>query len=75
MTATVTALTSAARSEVGGWTARRHEVIARDAGRCALCGLPSADTAYHAWEADDLVAAHTRCVVGLGPPERLRAAA
>ena len=75
MTASVTVLTSAAGREVEGWTARRREVIERDAGLCALCGLSSADTAYQAWDADDLVAAHTRCVVGLGPPAGVRAAA
>lgn len=59
---------SAPPAETGGWTALRREVIDRDSGRCALCGWPAADTAFHSWAAGDLVAAHTRCVVGLGPP-------
>jgi len=54
--------------EINGWTARRHEVIERDLGVCALCGQQAADTACHSQEVGDLVAAHTRCVVGLGPP-------
>ena len=29
---------------------------------------PAADTAVRGWDAAELVAAHTRCVVGLGPP-------
>lgn len=51
-----------------GWTARRHEVIDQFGGVCALCARDGADTAYRAFDADDLIAAHTRCVVGLGPP-------
>ncbi|MBV9921469.1 MAG: hypothetical protein JOY78_11530 [Pseudonocardia sp.] len=74
--ATVTVLTgspsrAAAREhglEINGWTARRREVIERDSGVCALCGQEAADTASHSSELGDLVAAHTRCVVGLGPP-------
>jgi hypothetical protein len=54
--------------ETGGWTALRREVIDRDSGRCGICGWHAADTAFQSWEAGDLVAAHTRCVVGLGPP-------
>jgi hypothetical protein len=54
--------------EINGWTARRREVIERDSGVCALCGQQAADTASHSQEVGDLVAAHTRCVVGLGPP-------
>ena len=78
MTAAVIALanhTSTRAAAVGGWTALRHEVIERASGRCALCGGNSADTAFRRWEADDLLAAHTSCVVGLGPPARLRHAA
>ena len=52
-----------------------REVVERASGRCALCGEPAADTAFRRWEADDLLAAHTSCVVGLGPPARLRNAA
>jgi hypothetical protein len=52
----------------GGWTARRRQVVDEAAGRCARCGLPGADTATPGWDGPELVAAHTRCVVGLGPP-------
>ena len=77
---TVIALTdhtpaTARTAAVGGWTALRREVVERASGRCALCGEPAADTAFRRWEADDLLAAHTSCVVGLGPPARLRNAA
>ena len=84
MTATVIALTNhtsttatatARAVAVGGWTVLRREVIERASGRCALCGRHAADTAFRSWEADDLIAAHTSCVVGLGPPARLRHAA
>jgi hypothetical protein len=51
-----------------GWTARRREVVDAAAGLCARCGLPGADTAARGWDATELVAAHTRCVVGLAPP-------
>jgi hypothetical protein len=60
--------TASPNVETGGWTALRREVIDRDSGRCAICGWHAADTAFHSWEAGELVAAHTRCVVGLGPP-------
>jgi hypothetical protein len=79
VTATVIALTdhtpTAGTAAVGGWTALRREVIERASGRCALCGEYRADTAFRSWEADDLLAAHTSCVVGLGPPARVRHAA
>ena len=84
MTATVIALTNhtsttttatARAVAVGGWTVLRREVIERASGRCALCGRHAADTAFRSWEDDDLIAAHTSCVVGLGPPARLRHAA
>jgi hypothetical protein len=81
VTATVIALTNhtsttAARTAaVGGWAALRDEVIESASGRCALCRRHGADTAFRRWEADDLLAAHTSCVVGLGPPARLRNAA
>jgi hypothetical protein len=52
----------------GGWTLRRRQVVADAAGLCARCGLPGADTATPGWDVPELVAAHTRCVVGLGPP-------
>jgi hypothetical protein len=65
----------------GGWTVRRRQVIIDAAGICARCGMPGADTATPGWDDTELVAAHTRCVVGLGPPHpatvgsgRLRAA-
>jgi hypothetical protein len=51
----------------GGWTVQRLEVINDAAGVCARCGLTGADTAVRGWIDDQLVAAHTRCVVGLGP--------
>jgi hypothetical protein len=63
-----TSRTAPPHDETGGWTALRQEVIDRDSGRCAICGRHAADTAFQSWEAGDLVAAHTRCVVGLGPP-------
>jgi len=76
VSATVIALTNhtptTGTAAVGGWTALRREVIERASGRCALCGEHAADTAFRSWEADDLLAAHTSCVVGLGPPARLR---
>ena len=31
------------------------------------CGRTGADTAFRSWESAELLAAHTRCVVGLGP--------
>ena len=52
----------------GGWTFRRRQVIDEAAGVCARCGIAGADTAVRGWDAAELVAAHTRCVVGLGPP-------
>lgn len=55
------------RGGADAWRARRHEVINQASGLCALCGLAGADTAFRDWDADDLLAAHTRCVVGLGP--------
>ncbi|GEL20569.1 hypothetical protein [Pseudonocardia asaccharolytica] len=57
-----------ARGDPDGWSARRREVIDGAAGVCALCGRPGADTAFRDWNATELRAAHTRCVVGLGPP-------
>jgi Type II CAAX prenyl endopeptidase Rce1-like len=51
-----------------GWTVQRLEVINDAAGICARCGLTGSDTAVRGWAGDQLVAAHTRCVVGLGPP-------
>jgi hypothetical protein len=59
----------------GGWTIRRLQVIDDAAGRCARCGMPGADTATTGWFGEELVAAHTRCVVGLGPPPVHRLAA
>ena len=52
----------------GGWTVRRLQVLNDASGICARCGLPGADTAIRGWVDENLVAAHTRCVVGLGPP-------
>jgi hypothetical protein len=56
------------RSDAVAWHARQHDVIDRAAGVCARCGLPGADTTFRHWNGDDLLAAHTRCVLGLGPP-------
>ncbi len=52
----------------GGWTVRRRAVIDEAAGVCTRCGSAGADTAVRGWDVPELVAAHTRCVVGLGPP-------
>ena len=51
----------------GGWTVQRLEVINDAAGVCVRCGLTGSDTVVRGWLDDGLVAAHTRCVVGLGP--------
>jgi hypothetical protein len=56
------------RGDPDAWHTRRRQVIDQALGICALCGLAGADTAFRDWNADDLLAAHTRCVVGLGPP-------
>jgi len=37
--------------------------------------MPGADTATQGWFGEELVAAHTRCVVGLGPPTARRLSA
>ena len=58
----------------GGWTLRRRQVVDDAAGRCARCGMAGADTATPGWFGEELVAAHTRCAVGLGPPALARAA-
>ena len=67
---------SPAITDDGGWTALRLEVISEAAGVCARCGTYGADTVVRGWVDEQLVAAHTRCVVGLGPdrPGRGRAA-
>jgi hypothetical protein len=54
----------------GGWTVRRREVVDAASGVCARCGTAGADTATRGWDEADMVAAHTRCIVGLGPPGR-----
>ena len=54
--------------EEGGWTVQRLHVLREASGICARCGLAGADTAVRGWVEEHLVAAHTRCVVGLGPP-------
>ena len=51
----------------GGWAARRLAVIQRASGVCARCGARGADTAFRSWDSGQLLAVHTRCVVGLGP--------
>ena len=53
--------------EDGGWTVLRREVINEAAGVCARCGMAGADTVTRGWVDEHIVAAHTRCVVGLGP--------
>ena len=52
---------------IGGWAAQRSAVVEQAGGICARCGRTGADTAFRAWDSADLLAAHTRCVVGLGP--------
>jgi hypothetical protein len=52
----------------GGWTALRGELITNAGGVCSRCGKTGADTVMQGWVDDVLVAAHTRCAVGLGPP-------
>jgi len=69
------AMESHPRTDDGGWTVRRLAVIDDAAGICVRCELAGADTATHGWNGEDLVAAHTRCVVGLGPPAPAWAAA
>jgi hypothetical protein len=54
--------------EEGGWTIQRLQVLHDASGICARCGMAGADTATRGWVEEHLVAAHTRCVVGLGPP-------
>jgi hypothetical protein len=56
-----------ARDDEGGWTFQRRQVIDDAGGVCVRCGMAGADTATRGWDVDELVAAHTRCVVGLGP--------
>lgn len=63
-----TGTTLLARDDEGGWAVRRREVIEDAFGVCTRCGMPGADTATRGWVDETLVAAHTRCVVGLGPP-------
>ena len=59
-----------ATTDQGGWTTQRLEVINEAAGVCARCGMTGADTVVRGWHEEQLVAAHTRCVVGLGPARR-----
>ena len=56
-----------AATDEGGWTAQRLAVINEAGGVCARCGFAGADTVIRGWVDEQLVAAHTRCVVGLGP--------
>lgn len=51
-----------------GWAALRSEVITNAGGVCSRCGKTGADTVMQSWVDQELVAAHTRCAVGLGPP-------
>jgi len=57
-----------AHADRGGWTLQRLQVLNDASGMCARCGRAGADTAIRGWADEHLVAAHTRCVVGLGPP-------
>ena len=57
----------------GGWTVQRLRVLSDAFGICTRCGMTGADTAIRGWVDERLVAAHTRCVVGLGPPRPDRA--
>ena len=68
--------TAYSHDDDGGWTFERRAVILEAGGVCERCGFAGADTAIRGWGAAELVAAHTRCVVGLGPPAQayLRAA-
>ena len=50
-----------------GWAAQRLAVVHQAAGVCARCGGLGADTASRSWDSSELLAGHTRCVVGLGP--------
>jgi len=52
---------------LGGWAAQRLAVVEQAGGVCACCGATGADTAFRNWDSAQLLAAHTRCVVGLGP--------
>jgi len=52
---------------IGGWAAQRLAVVEQAGGICARCGRTGADTAFRSWDSAQLLAAHTRCVVGLGP--------
>ena len=56
-----------ASNDISGWAAQRLAVIHQASGRCAHCGTTGADTAFRSWDSDQLLAGHTRCVVGLGP--------
>jgi hypothetical protein len=50
-----------------GWAAQRLAVIRQASGLCARCGRSGADTAFRGWDSNELLAGHTRCVVGFGP--------
>ena len=49
------------------WAALRLAVIEQAGGVCARCGDTGADTAFRSFDGPQLLAAHTRCVVGLRP--------
>jgi hypothetical protein len=61
------AANSVAIAAPSGWAAQRLAVIHQASGVCARCGAVGADTAFRSWDSDELLAGHTRCVVGLGP--------
>jgi hypothetical protein len=47
---------------------QRLQALNDASGLGPRCGMAGADTATRGWAEEHLVAAHTRCVVGLGPP-------
>jgi hypothetical protein len=57
-----------AHADRGGWTLQRLQALNDASGLGPRCGMAGADTATRGWAEEHLVAAHTRCVVGLGPP-------
>jgi hypothetical protein len=57
-----------AHADRGGWTLQWLQALNDASGLGPRCGMAGADTATRGWAEEHLVAAHTRCVVGLGPP-------
>ena len=54
------------------WVAQRLAAVHQASGVCARCGGLGADTAFRSWDSSELLAGHTRCVVGLGPAATTR---